>query len=156
MSHDVFLRRALELAREHGAAGINGPFGAVVVRDGEIVGEGWNRVVEGRDPTAHAEVNAIREAARRLGTHDLTGCAIYASCEPCPMCLSAIYWARIRTLFFAADKHDAAAIGFDDAHIDREIAQDWATREIRTTQTLHEEGKDVLEEWVRNPLRVEY
>lgn len=156
MNHDVFLRRALELAREHGATGINGPFGAVVVRDGEVVGEGWNRVVECHDPTSHAEVNAIREAARRLGTHDLSGCTIYASCEPCPMCLSAIYWARIARLHFAAGKDDAAAIGFDDAHIDRQLSLDWETREIEATQHLRAEGCAVLDEWVRNPLRIEY
>ncbi len=156
MTHETFLSRALELARTHSRSGVNGPFGAVVVRGGEIVGEGWNRVVETSDPTAHAEILAIREAARTLGLHDLSGSVIYSSCEPCPMCLSAIYWAHIQELHFAATQIDAAAAGFDDALILSELAKGWEERSVPAHQALAREGAEVLEEWTRNPRRVPY
>ncbi len=156
MSHEKFLRSAVELARTHSAGGRNGPFGALVVKGGKIVGEGWNRVVEISDPTAHAEVLAIRDACARLGTHDLSGCVLYASCEPCPMCLSAAYWARIQEIHFAAGKEDAAAIGFDDSRILEELGRDWANRDIESQQSLREEGRAVLRDWAANPDRVPY
>jgi guanine deaminase len=156
VAHDAFLRRALELALTHSRRGMNGPFGAVVVRDGEIVGEGWNRVVETSDPTAHAEILAIREAARTLGTHDLSDCILYASCEPCPMCLSAIYWAHIREIHFAASKEDASAAGFDDGRILRELGLGWEQRSLPSHRALAREGTEVLEAWVRNPRRIPY
>ena len=152
----AFLRRAIELAEIHSKAGLNGPFGAVVVRGGEIVGEGWNRVVEAADPTAHAEMEAIREAARTLGTHDLNDCSLYCSCEPCPMCLSAVYWARIQRVVYAASVEDAAEAGFDDARILTELARGWPDRKVEAVQGLRDEGRTVLRAWAQNPRRVEY
>jgi guanine deaminase len=156
VTHETYLRRALELARTHSQSGVNGPFGAVVVRNGQLVGEGWNRVVETSDPTAHAEILAIREAATTLGTHELADCTLYASCEPCPMCLSAIYWAHIREVHFAASKEDAAAAGFDDARILSELEEGREGRSIPAHQALAREGAEVLREWVRNPRRIPY
>jgi guanine deaminase len=119
--HEQYLRRAIELAVQNVEQGRGGPFGAVIVRGGEIVAEAANHVTTLPDPTAHAEVLAIREAARKLGTHDLSGCTIYASCEPCPMCLGAIYWAHLDAVYFAAGRKDAAAAGFDDSFLYDEI-----------------------------------
>jgi tRNA(Arg) A34 adenosine deaminase TadA len=150
------LQRAVRLASEHSRKGTNGPFGAVVARHGEVVGEGWNRVVEDHDPTAHAEILAIRDAARRLGTHVLSDCTIYCSCEPCPMCLAAIYWASIPRVVFAADGEDAALAGFDDTRIAQEISLTWEEREVESEQGLREDGQDVFEAWLSNPGRVEY
>lgn len=156
MIHETHLQKALELARTHSRSGVNGPFGAVVARGEEMLGEGWNRVVETSDPTAHAEILAIREAARTLGTQDLSDCILYASCEPCPMCLSAIYWARIREIHFAASKEDAAASGFDDTLILSELQKGWTNRRILAHQAMATEGAAVLQEWLRNPLKVPY
>ena len=156
MNDLTFLRQAIQLAREHSVADNGGPFGAVVVREGKVVGRGWNQVVRALDPTAHAEVLAIRDAARRLGTHVLDDCAIYCSCEPCPMCLSAVYWARIPRVVFAGAGEDAKAAGFDDTLIAHELSLGWEDRALRSTQALREEGQKVLEEWAQNPDRVEY
>lgn len=156
MNDLTFLRQALELARKGSVTGDAGPFGAVVVRDGKVVGEGWNQVVELRDPTAHAEVLAIRDAAKRSGTHVLDDCTIYSSCEPCPMCFSAIYWARIPRVVFASSGKDARAVGFDDTLIAEELSLDWAQRNLQSRQALEEEGKAVLEAWARNPNRIQY
>lgn len=152
----LFLERALALAREHSTSGVNGPFGAVVVRDGQIIGEGWNRVIETADPTAHAEILAIRAACASERTHDLTGCTIYASCEPCPMCLAAIYWARIERVVFACDRADAARAGFDDSVIYEELGKPWEGRKIESRQMDRERGMMVLEAWIDNPARVQY
>jgi tRNA(Arg) A34 adenosine deaminase TadA len=156
MQDREFLRRAIELAETHSKAGLNGPFGAVVVRGGEIVGKGWNRVVEDADPTAHAEMEAIREASRTLGTHDLNDCSLYCSCEPCPMCLSAVYWSRIQRVVFAASVEDAAEAGFDDARILTELARSWTDRKVEAIQDLRDVGRTVLRAWAQNPRRVEY
>lgn len=156
MDDDDLLRRAIHLASAHSAGGDNGPFGSVVAREGEIVGEGWNRVVELRDPTAHAEVMAIRDACDRLGTHDLAGCVLYTSCEPCPLCLAAAYWARIERVVYAASRSDAAAAGFDDEHIYEEIARPWEARRVPGEQRLGAEGRAVLEAWLRNSRRIPY
>jgi guanine deaminase len=121
--HAHFLRRAIEAAEEHCQRGHGGPFGAVVVKDGVVVATGWNEVTSTNDPTAHAEVQAIRAACRALGTFQLDGCDVYASCEPCPMCLGALYWARPRAVYFAATREDAAAAGFDDAFIYDELGR---------------------------------
>ena len=131
MTHHELMQRAIELSVQNVQQG-GGPFGAVIARHGEVLAEGVNRVTANHDPTAHAEVQAIREAARRLGTFDLTGCDIYASCEPCPMCLGAIYWARLDHLYYAATQHDAAQAGFDDAFIYRELALDPKERSLPT------------------------
>jgi guanine deaminase len=151
-----FLKQAIELAMEHSADGLHGPFGAVVVKNDVIVGQGWNSVVANHDPTAHAEVEAIRDACASLKTHDLTGAEIYASCEPCPMCLSAIYWARIKAVYYAASKEDAASVGFDDSLIYNEIRMDWSERSVHSKTSMHDEGKNVFNNWSRNSNRIEY
>jgi tRNA(Arg) A34 adenosine deaminase TadA len=133
-----------------------GPFGAVIVRSGEVVGEGFNRVTATNDPTAHAEVVAIRDACQRLGTFSLHGCEIYTSCEPCPMCLSAIYWARIDRIWFANTKVDAAAIDFDDHFIYDELAKDAAHRAIPMQPMLREEALAAFREWQANASRIRY
>lgn len=146
MTREELMRRAIELSLRNVAEG-GGPFGAVVARGGEIVAEGVNRVTAQCDPTAHAEVAAIRAAARKLGTFDLSGCDIYASCEPCPMCLGAIYWARLDRLFYAATKDDAARAGFDDAFIYRELALDPSLRRLATTRLLGDEALATFRAW---------
>lgn len=143
----AFMREAIALSIEKMEAGEGGPFGAVVVKDGEMVGRGWNRVTSSNDPTAHAEVMAIRDACESLKTFDLTGCEIYSSCEPCPMCLAAIYWARLDKLTFAADRNDAADAGFDDEHLYREISKPWKNRSLPAEQALHEEARKAFENW---------
>ncbi len=155
--HDAgHLARALDLAIEHSRDGRHGPFGAVVARGESVAGEGWNQVVAACDPSAHAEIVALRDAARNLDTHLLSGCTIYCSCEPCPMCLAAIYWARIDRLVFACGADDAAAAGFDDRRILREIRRDWSEREITWHQTGRKAGLRVFERWRHNPDRVPY
>ena len=149
------MRRAIELARSSIQSG-GGPFGAVVARDGVIVAEGQNRVTVWNDPTAHAEVVAIRDACARLGTFSLAGCEIYTSCEPCPMCLSAIYWARLDRIWFANTKVDAAAIEFDDHFIYDELAKPVAHRAIPMTGMLRDEALAAFQDWQANASRVRY
>ncbi len=156
MTHEDFMRRAIALSREHMRAGEGGPFGAVIVRDGRIVGEGWNQVVADCDPTAHAEITAIRDACRRLGTFDLTGAEIYTSCEPCPMCLAAIYWAKLARIWYANASADAAAIGFADAFLYRELAAPAAGRSVPAARLLGNEAKVVFDEWSAMPDKVPY
>lgn len=157
LSADVHLRRALDLASEHSAGGRCGPFGAVVVRDGEVLGEGWNQVLDSSDPTAHAEVVAIRAACARLATHDLAGATLYCSCEPCPMCLGALLWARIGRVVFAAGQEDAAAAGFDDKAFYEEASLPWGDRGAVTfEQQEREAGVAVLEAWGALPHREIY
>lgn len=150
------MRRALTLARRGMKAGDGGPFGAVVVRRGVIVGEGWNGVVARRDPTAHGEIVAIRAACRRLATFRLRGCVLYTSGEPCPMCLSAAYWARIDRIFFGFTVADAARIGFDDRAIYREVARPAGRRTIPTAQLLAAEARAVAREYAALPRRARY
>ena len=133
-----------------------GPFGAVVVKDGKVIAEGWNRVTSTNDPTAHAEVIAIRAACAKLGTFSLAGCEIYTSCEPCPMCLSAIYWARLDRIYFANSRKDAAAIGFDDDFLYREVEKPIEARTIPAVKLDLPEAKAVFDEWERKPDKVEY
>ena len=133
-----------------------GPFGAVIVRDGEIIARGENRVTVCNDPTAHAEVSAIREAAARMGTYDLSGCEIYSSCEPCPMCLGAIYWARLDRLYYAGTRADAANVGFDDAHIYEELPLEPSQRDLPTESLLREEAQRVFEAWAEKADKKEY
>lgn len=156
MEHERFMRRAIGLSREKMRDGAGGPFGAVVVRDGEIVGEGWNQVTSANDPTAHAEVVAIRHACDRLGTFSLRGCVIYTSCEPCPMCLSAIYWARLDAIYYANTQEDAATIGFDDAFLYREVALPAERRSLATVRLLGDEARAVFDEWTAKPDRIAY
>jgi tRNA(Arg) A34 adenosine deaminase TadA len=145
--NNEFLREAIRLSKEKMEAGEGGPFGAVIVKDGEIIGRGWNRVTSANDPTAHAEIMAIREACSRLETFSLAGCEIYASCEPCPMCLSAIYWARLDSLCFAASRKDAAAAGFDDALLYEEISKPWSLRTLKSERDLFIEARQVFNLW---------
>ena len=153
---EPFLREAIRLSEEKMEAGEGGPFGAVIVKDGEIVGRGWNRVTSTNDPTAHAEVEAIREACSKLETFSLAGCEIYASCEPCPMCLSAIYWARLDALYFAASREDAADAGFDDALLYEEVSKPWKSRTLEAGQHLAAEAQNVFSHWKNKPDRVGY
>jgi tRNA(Arg) A34 adenosine deaminase TadA len=152
----TFLRMALALAKKGMDDGCGGPFGAVIVKNGEVIGQGFNRVTSINDPTAHAEVVAIRDACNHLNTYQLTGCTIYSSCEPCPMCLGAIYWARPDKLVYASTKEDAAAIGFDDAFIYKEIQLDKTDRKIETINILREEGKKVFDMWDAKTDKLDY
>jgi len=151
-----YLQRAIDLAAHHSRDGRHGPFGAVIVKEDEVVAEGWNGVVDGIDPTAHAEIQAIRAAAKKLNTHDLSGCTIYASCEPCPMCLAAIYWARIDRVVYAATKEDAAAVGFDDSLLYEEMRKPWTVRTLQSEQALQEKAVEMMNSWVENPDKIEY
>jgi tRNA(Arg) A34 adenosine deaminase TadA len=154
--HDKFMARAIELAQESANSG-GGPFGCVIVRDGQIVGEGHNQVTSTLDPTAHAEVVAIRNACKNLDSFRLDGCTVYASCEPCPMCLGAIYWARAEKIFIACNRHDAANAGFDDAFIYEELSsEDFASRKVPTTMLSREEGLVVFKSWVGNTEKTAY
>ena len=150
------MRRAIELAQNGIDANDGGPFGAIVVRDGRIIGEGCNRVTSTNDPTAHAEIVAIREACRNLNSFQLDGCTIYTSCEPCPMCLGAIYWARPDKMYFACNREDAAAVGFDDDFIYEEIALPMEKRRIASINFLREEGLKVFENWANKADKTEY
>ncbi|WP_237565428.1 nucleoside deaminase [Ornithinimicrobium cavernae] len=154
--HAGYLRQAVELARQGVATGDGGPFGALVVRDGEVIGRGWNRVIGTNDPTAHAEVTAIRAACERLGTFQLTGAVVYASCEPCPMCLGAVYWARPAALYYAATRHDAAAAGFSDATIYDEIGLDPEGRSLPFRRLEVPGAEDVFRAWLAKADRTEY
>ena len=150
MRHE-YLERAIELAGIGMAQGHGGPFGAVVVRGDQILAEAFNQVTGSHDPTAHAEVGAIRTACRALGTFSLAGCEIYSSCEPCPMCLSAIYWARLDRLYFAATRTDAAEIGFDDAFLYTELTLDPTERQLPSVQALRERAQQVMLPWKQMP-----
>ncbi|RKT46571.1 nucleoside deaminase [Thiocapsa rosea] len=154
--HEHFMRRAITLARRGSAAGDGGPFGAVIVRDGRIIGEGWNRVIATRDPTAHGEMVAIRDACRQIGNSSLDGCALYTSGQPCPMCLGAIYWARIERVFYGFSIHDAARIGFDDHFIHEQLARPAEQRAIPEIALLREEALEILETYAANPDRMHY
>jgi len=152
---NLFMRRAIELSLESVKKG-GGPFGAVITKNGEIISESSNQVTVLNDPTAHAEISAIREAARKLNTFDLSGCEIYASCEPCPMCLGAIYWARIDRVFFANTRADAENIGFDDSVIYKEISRPLRERSIEFRQLLREEALEAFRAWEAFEDKVEY
>ena len=141
------MARAIELSRVHMRAGEGGPFGAVIVRGGRIVSEGYNDVIASNDPTAHAEIMAIRKAASRLGNFRLEGCEIYTSCEPCPMCLAAIYWARIERIYFGNTAEDARELGFDDELIYRELQLPGSERRIPSRQVLPGQASAVFREW---------
>ena len=149
------MRKAIALAVENVKNG-GGPFGAVIVKDGEIVATGVNRVTVNNDPTAHAEVSAIREACLKLGTFDLSGCVLYTSCEPCPMCLGAIYWAHIDKIFYGANQHDAAAVNFDDSFIYRELEVAPEKRHKPVENILHDEALEPFNALRAKEDKVEY
>ncbi len=155
-NRENFMKLAIELAEENVKQGNGGPFGAVIVRNGEIIATGVNGVTRYNDPTAHAEVTAIRNACKTLDTYQLEDCEIYSSCEPCPMCLGAIYWARPKALYFAADKYDAANAGFDDSFIYDEIKLDIPKRKILTQQINLTNKLKPFEEWDVSELKLGY
>jgi guanine deaminase len=151
-----FMRRAIELAQRGVDENLGGPFGCVIVRDGEIIGEGSNQVTSTNDPTAHAEIVAIRDACRNLNSFQLEGCTVYTSCEPCPMCLGAIYWARPAAIYFAGTRDDAAAAGFDDELFYSEVEKPNEQRQLMMQQLLREESKQVFQNWIAKPDKIEY
>ena len=151
-----FMRAAIRLSRAKMRAGCGGPFGAVVVREGRIIARGWNRVTSANDPTAHAEVTAIRAACKQLKTFHLADCELYTSCEPCPMCLAAIYWARLKRVYYANTRQDAAQVQFDDDWIYREVARPIARRKIPMRQLLRAEALQVFAEWQSQPDKICY
>lgn len=155
MTREELMRKAIELSIHNVAEG-GGPFGAVIAKNGEIIATGVNRVTSENDPTAHAEVSAIRSAGERLGTFDLSGCEIYSSCEPCPMCLGAIYWAHLDRLYYGNSKDDAARIGFDDAFIYRELELSPEMRRLRTEVLLPDEARKAFDDWAGKDDKVEY
>lgn len=153
---EKFMKRAIELARQGVERNDGGPFGCVIVRDGQIVGEGNNRVTSTNDPTAHAEVVAIRDACSKLGTFQLDGCVIYTSCEPCPMCLGAIYWSRPAGIFYAGTREDAAVAGFDDDHFYSEMERSNDDRELKMVNILRSDAQAAFAEWLAKVDKTEY
>ena len=150
------MKQAIDLALSNTVTAKGGPFGAVIVKDGKIIGKGVNKVTSTNDPTAHAEVVSIREAAKNIGSFELKDCQIYTSCEPCPMCLGAIYWARIDKLYYAATKDDAAKANFDDSFIYKEFALSKDQRSIPSLQLMREEAVKVFDAWIENENKIEY
>ena len=151
-----FMQEAINLAVKGMNQNDGGPFGAVIVKDGKIIGRGNNCVTSTNDPTAHAEVVAIKDACKKLNTFQLDGCIIYSSCEPCPMCLGAIYWARLDSIFYACTKKDAAEIGFDDAFIYKELPLELKDRKIKGTELCHEEGLNAFNLWKEKEDKMRY
>lgn len=147
MNDELYIRLAIEFSQKGMDSGSGGPFGCVIVKDGEVIGSGYNQVTSTNDPTAHAEIVAIRKACKAIDSFQLEGCVIYTSCEPCPMCLGAIYWARPERLVYACSRQDAASIGFDDDFIYQEISLQSSERKIKTEQLLQEEGVKVMDLW---------
>ncbi len=152
----IFMQRAIELASNGIDSDAGGPFGAVIVRELSIIGEGCNKVTSTNDPTAHAEIVAIRKACEHLQSFQLTGCTIYTSCEPCPMCLGAIYWARPDRIVYACNRTDAAEIGFDDQHIYDEIGLTFESRRIKTENFMRTEALSVFQKWGTKIDRIDY
>lgn len=150
-----FMKEAIRLACRNIEKG-GGPFAALIVKDGEVIARTGNTVTLDSDPTAHAEVNAIRQACKKLGTFDLSGCEIYSSCEPCPMCLSAIYWAHVDRIYVSGLRHEAAAAGFDDQFLYEEIGKDYPQRKIPVTVLLREEGNEPFEMWKKYEQKIAY
>lgn len=155
MKHATYIRHAIELA-ERNLDGGGGPFGAVIVKDGEVIAEASNQVTLDNDPTAHAEIVAIREAGRKLNNFDLSGCVIYTSCEPCPMCLGAIYWARISEVWYASGREDAEAAGFDDSLIYEELSKEIADRKLKMVQLEEPLADALFKKWIEKPDKERY
>jgi guanine deaminase len=156
MDPSKHMRHCISLSEKMMRENRGGPFGAVIVKDGKIIAEGFNQVTSSNDPTAHAEIVAIRNACAALGTFDLSGCEIYTSCEPCPMCLSAIYWARLARIYYANTREDAARIGFDDAFLYREMTTPLEARKIPLVRLLAEEAIAAFHEWEAKPDKTPY
>jgi guanine deaminase len=155
-ANSEFMQAAISLSIEKMKAGFGGPFGAVVVRNGEVIAAGYNQVTSSNDPTAHAEVVAIREACKALNTFELNDCELYTSCEPCPMCMGAIYWARIPVVYYANTRYDAANIGFDDAHIYNELALPVDKRSVKMVPFLRSEGLKAFKAWEEKNDKINY
>jgi tRNA(Arg) A34 adenosine deaminase TadA len=156
LTHEALMREAIRLSIENVNLGVGGPFAALVARDGEIIATGTNQVTTLHDPTAHAEVSAIRTACRALQTFELRGCDLYTTCEPCPMCLGAIYWARLERLYFGNTRTDVADIGFDDAFIYNEIPLDFSARKIPTQQLLRDDALAAFRAWQHSTTKKPY
>jgi guanine deaminase len=154
--HELFLKQAIDLAVDNAEGGLGGPFAAIVVKDGKVIATGTNRVTSTNDPTAHAEVVAIRAACEKLGSFQLDGCELFTSCEPCPMCLGALYWARVKAFYFAASKEDAARGQFDDSFIYDELGKPVEGRSIPGYRMLGTEGFRPFELWLKNQHKVNY
>jgi len=154
--HEKFMRMAIKLAEENVDKALGGPFGAVVVKDGKLIAKSANKVTATIDPTAHAEVSAIRIAAKKLKTFDLSGCVIYTSCEPCPMCLGAIYWAKISKIYFGNTKQDAAEVGFNDKFIYDELELSMEQRKLPVIQILRNEAIIAFQKWEISEFKIEY
>jgi guanine deaminase len=154
--HEKFMRMAIKLSEQNVNESAGGPFGAVIVKDGVVVASSANKVVQQIDPTAHAEISAIRLACQQLGTHNLEGCIIYTSCEPCPMCLGAIYWAHISTIYYGNTKADAANIGFDDHFIYLELERPMHQRKLQIVQLLHNEALSAFKLWGNSESKKNY
>ncbi len=154
--HEEFMRIAIEISEKNVLENLGGPFGAIIVKNGQIIAQGANRVAATNDPTAHAEVSAIRVACQVLNTFDLSGCTIYTSCEPCPMCLSAIYWAHIESIYYANTKADAGNIGFDDQFIYNELAKPAHKRTLPVKQLLRDEALQAFKLWSESNTRTDY
>jgi len=154
--HERFMQRAIALATENVRTGRGGPFGCVVVKDGEIVAEGMNLVTSTNDPTAHGEVVAIRRACEKLGTFSLEGCEVYTSCEPCPMCLAALYWSRCAVIYYGNTAADAAAVGFDDSFLYDEVKKPLDQRAIPIRQLLHDEALESFRAWTASEKKIDY
>ena len=155
-NHEKFMRMAIQLSEHNVEQHLGGPFGAVIVKDGMVIARSANKVIPQKDPTAHAEIAAIRLACKELDTHTLEGCVIYTSCEPCPMCLGAIYWSRLDKIYYANTKADAAAIAFDDQLIYEEIALPLTERKLPTVQLLRDEAQVAFKKWLASDLNINY
>ena len=155
-SHSNFMELAVKLAARHMRAGAGGPFGAIIVHQNIVIGRGWNQVTSGNDPTAHAEISAIRNACHQRSTFSLAGSAIYTTCEPCPMCLAAIWWARIDTIYYASTRDDAAQIGFDDAALYQEISLPLHQRQLPLIQQPSDKAAQLMREWIEKEDKIPY
>jgi guanine deaminase len=155
-SENEFMELAIRLATENVLSGAGGPFGAVIVKDGKIVSTGVNTVTAVNDPTAHAEVNAIRQACQALGSFQLPGCVLYTSCEPCPMCLGAIYWVRLDSMFFGNTCHDAAEVGFDDSFIYEELRVPTGQRKLPMVRLLPDKAIESFRAWQEHQTKITY
>lgn len=156
LSKAEWMRKAIQLSVKNARAGKGGPFGAIVVKDNRVVGRGTNLVTSRNDPTAHAEITAIRKACRALGRFALDGCELYSTCEPCPMCWGAIYWARLDRVYYAANRQDAARAGFDDARFVEELKLPYSARSIAAEQMMREEALEAFDVWAQKPDKIPY
>ena len=154
--HETFMRMAIKLSKQNVLQSLGGPFGAVIVKDGKVIAKSANKVISSNDPTAHAEVATIRLACKKLKTFDLSGCIVYTSCEPCPMCLSALYWARVDTIYYGNTKADAAAINFDDQFIYKELEKTLDQRKLPIKQLLREEAQQAFILWKELGMKTEH